>query len=92
MAVLTMGVARRLCRASRNSTIGTAADWMMRFLVHPNPSLLLAAQGASLCGMPPALKELTFMLGFRDGGLRSSPGQREAVARNRTCCTGRAGA
>jgi len=49
-------------------TIGTAADWMMRFLVHPNPSLHLAAQGASLCGMMPALKELAFMLGFRDGG------------------------
>ncbi len=31
------------------STIGTAADWMMRFLVHPNPPLRLAAQG---CGVP----------------------------------------
>ena len=49
-------------------TIGTAADWMMRFLVHPRPSLRLAAQGASLCGMLPALEELALMLGFRDDG------------------------
>ena len=41
---------------------------MMRFLVHPNPSLRLAAQGASLCGMMPVLRELAVMLGFRDGG------------------------
>src|ERR1700749_734594 len=45
-----------------------AADWMMRFLVPPAPSLRLAAQGASLCGMLPALQELAFMLGFRDSG------------------------
>ena len=55
-------------------TIGTAADWMMRFLVHPSPSLRLAAQGASLCGMLPALKELAFMLGFRDGGAEQFTG------------------
>lgn len=35
-------------------TIGTAADWLMRFLVCPTPTLQLAAQGASLCGMLPA--------------------------------------
>jgi hypothetical protein len=34
--------------AANAGTIGTAADWMMRFLVHPNPSLPLAAQGASM--------------------------------------------
>lgn len=49
-------------------TIGTAADWLMRFLVHPAPSLRLAARGAVLCGMLPALEELAVMLGFRDGG------------------------
>ena len=54
--------------------IGTAADWMMRFLVYPNPSLRLAAQGASLCGMVPALKELAVMLGFRDGGAEEFTG------------------
>ena len=64
--LLIPGVPREAADAG---TIGTAADWMMRFLVHPNPSLRLAAQGASLCGMLPALRELAVMLGFRDGGV-----------------------
>jgi hypothetical protein len=63
--ILVPGVPREAADAG---TIGTAADWMMRFLVHPSPSVRLAAHGASLCGMLPALKELAFMLGFRDGG------------------------
>jgi len=63
--ILVPGVPRETADAG---TIGTAADWMMRFLVHPTPSLGLAAQGASLCGMLPALTELAFMLGVRDGG------------------------
>jgi hypothetical protein len=63
--MLITGVPREAADAG---TIGTAADWMMRFLVHPNPSLSLAAEGASLCGMLPALKEMAFMLGFRDSG------------------------
>jgi hypothetical protein len=63
--ILVPGVPRETADAG---TIGTAADWMMRFLVHPTPSLGLAAQGASLCGMLPALKELAFMLGVGDGG------------------------
>jgi hypothetical protein len=63
--ILVSGVPRESADAG---TIGTAADWMMRFLVHATPSLGLAAQGASLCGMLPALKELAFMLGFRDCG------------------------
>jgi len=41
---------------------------MLRFLIHPTPSLRLAAQGASLCGMLPTLQELAVMLGFRDNG------------------------
>lgn len=63
--ILVPGVPREAADAG---TIGTAADWAMRFLVHPNPSLNLAAQGASLCGMLPALRELALMLGFRDSG------------------------
>jgi hypothetical protein len=47
---------------------------MMRFLVHPNPSLRLAAQGASLCGMIPVLRELAVMLGFRDRGVQEFTG------------------
>jgi len=31
-------------------TIGTAADWLLRFMLHPRPSLKLAAAGAALCG------------------------------------------
>lgn len=63
--VLVPGVPREIADAG---TIGTAADWMMRFLVHPEPSLRLAAQGAALCGMVPALKELASMLSIRNGG------------------------
>jgi hypothetical protein len=69
--LLIPGVPREVADAG---TIGTAADWMLRFLVHPNPSLRLAAQGASLCGMLPALKELAFKLGFRDSGAETFTG------------------
>ena len=69
--ILVPGVPRGAADAG---TIGTAADWMMRFLVHPNPSLRLAAQGASLCEMLPALQELAFMLGFRDSGAEQFTG------------------
>lgn len=69
--MLIPGVPREAADAG---TIGTAADWMMRFLVHPNPSLRLAAQGASMCGMLPVLKELAFTLGFRDGGTEEFAG------------------
>jgi len=69
--ILIPGVPRETADAG---TIGTAADWMMRFLMHPNPSLRLAAQGAALCGMLPALKELAFMLGFPDGGAETFEG------------------
>ena len=69
--ILIPGVSREAADAG---TIGTAADWMMRFLVHPNPSLRLAAQGASLCEMMSALRELAVMLGFRDGGVEEFTG------------------
>jgi hypothetical protein len=69
--LLIPGVPREAADAG---TIGTAADWMMRFLVRPNPSLRLAAHGASLCGMLPALQDLAFMLGFRDSGTETFTG------------------
>ena len=69
--LLVPGVAREVADAG---TIGTATDWMLRFLVHPNPTLHLAAHGASLCGMLPALKDLAFMLGFRDSGTETFTG------------------
>jgi hypothetical protein len=31
-------------------TVGAAADWLLRFMLHPRPSLALAATGAALCG------------------------------------------
>ena len=31
-------------------TVGTAADWLLRFMLHPRPSLEFAAVGAALCG------------------------------------------
>ena len=69
--LLIPGVPREAADAG---TIGTAADWMLRFLVHPNPSLSLAAHGASLCGMLPALQDLAFMLGFRNSGTETFTG------------------
>lgn len=63
--VLVPGVPREVADAG---TIGTAADWLMRFLVSPVPSLGLAEQGAALCGMLPALQELADLLGVRGGG------------------------
>jgi hypothetical protein len=36
------------------STVGTAADWLLRFLLHPSPGLELAARGAVLCGAQPS--------------------------------------
>jgi hypothetical protein len=49
-------------------TIGTAADWLLRFLFHPRPSLKLAAAGAALChrrsGMGEALTEIAESLGY----------------------------
>lgn len=69
--MLVPGVGRD---AADPRTIGTAADWMLRFLVHPTPSLRLAAHGAKLCGMLPVMKDPAFMLGFRDGGADTFPG------------------
>lgn len=49
-------------------TVGTAADWLLRFLLHPRPSLALAVAGANLCGrrfgMPDALAEFAASLGY----------------------------
>lgn len=71
-------------------TIGTAADWLMRFLVHPTPSLRLAAAGAGLCGMQGALKSIALMLGYTGIGAERFtgpvPGSTvEPEALNREC-------
>ena len=57
-------------------TLGTAADWLLRFLVHPRPSLRLAATGARMFGvrrvrpevaMLAALGEIAASLGLPGG-------------------------
>ncbi len=49
-------------------TVGTAADWLLRLMLHPRPSLRLAAAGAALCGrrsgMAEALLEIAGSLGY----------------------------
>lgn len=54
-------------------TLGTAADWLLRFLLHPRPALSLAAMGAGLygrrSGMPDALAGLAASLGYDDDAL-----------------------
>jgi hypothetical protein len=45
-------------------TVGTAADWLLRFLLHPKPSLALAAAGADLCGMDEAFTDIAVSLGY----------------------------
>jgi hypothetical protein len=56
-------------RAEANpGSVGTAADWLLRFMMHPRPSLKLAATGAALCGrrsgMAEALIEIAESLGY----------------------------
>lgn len=56
-------------------TVGTAADWLLRFLVHPRPSVHLAAKGAVLYGegvrqsvaVLAALGEIAVSLGLPGG-------------------------
>lgn len=55
-------------------TIGTAADWLMRFLVHPTPSLGLAVDGARLCNMMPALGSIAELLGYSSIGTETFTG------------------
>lgn len=51
--------------ASTGGTLGGAFDWLVRFLVDPDPGLELAATGARLYGgrMPVALRELADLIG-----------------------------
>ena len=45
-------------------TVGTAADWLLRFLLHPKPSLALPVVGADLCGMNEAFTDIAVSLGY----------------------------
>jgi hypothetical protein len=48
-------------------TVGTGADWLLRFLLHPRPSLALAAAGARLCGLDDAFADIALSLGYGPG-------------------------
>jgi hypothetical protein len=64
--VLVVPSAERL--EANPGTVGTAADWLLRFMLHPRPSLALAARGAVLCGrrsgMIEALIEIAESIGY----------------------------
>lgn len=75
--VLTVPPAQRA--EADPGTIGTAADWLLRFLVHPSPRLELAARGALRYGAQPgkpgpgllaALEELAQTLGMTRADFR----------------------
>ena len=88
--ILVPGVPREAADAG---TIGTAADWMMRFLVHPTPVTATRRAGS----IPVRNAAVVAGTGGHAGVSRqrnrsSSAGQPQALTRSRTCCTGRAGA
>lgn len=61
-------------------TVGTAADWLLRFMLHPRPSLALAAAGADLCDtrsrMIDALLEIAGSLGHSsDAVMNAEPSE-----------------
>jgi hypothetical protein len=55
-------------REANPGTVGTAADWLLRFMVYPLPSLTLAATGATLFGprscMVEVLLEIAESIGY----------------------------
>ncbi|GIF63901.1 hypothetical protein Ais01nite_19360 [Asanoa ishikariensis] len=48
------------------ATIGSAFDWMVRFMTHPRPDLRLALRGARTPAVRVAVRELALMLGYRE--------------------------
>lgn len=48
------------------ATIGSAFDWMVRFMVHPRPDLRLALAGVRVPRVRRAVQELALMLGYGD--------------------------
>jgi hypothetical protein len=60
-------------------TVGTAADWLLRFLLYPTPSLAIAAAGADLCGMDDALTDIAVSLGYELDSIGAPSGQADFV-------------
>lgn len=48
------------------ATVGSAFDWMVRFMVHPRPDLRLAMAGVRIPLVRRAVQELALMLGYED--------------------------
>lgn len=48
------------------ATIGSAFDWMVRFMVHPRPDLRLALIGVRIPPVRQAVHDLALMLGYPD--------------------------
>jgi hypothetical protein len=71
-------------RAEANpGTVGTAADWLLRFMLHPQPSLEFAAVGAVLSGrrsgMFEALVDIAGSLGYDPADALPSTGISECT-------------
>jgi hypothetical protein len=71
-------------RAEANpGTVGTAADWLLRFMLRPRPSLEFAAVGAALSGrrsgMIEALVEIAESLGYDPADALPSTGAAECT-------------
>ena len=80
--------------AANPGTVGTAADWLLRFLLHPRPSLQLASLGAVLCGRQAGLTGvLVDIAAIARQGIRRirGDGQRR-FHRSRSWCPGGPGA
>ena len=73
-------------------TVGTAADWLLRFMLHPRPSLKLAAAGAApFPGVPGQVVPQVPAVGDLDRVRAAVPGALEwcpARSRQITCAPG----
>jgi hypothetical protein len=57
-------------RSGEPGTIGSAFDWMVRFMVHPRPDLRLALIGVRMPPVRQAVHEMALMLGYLGRELR----------------------
>jgi hypothetical protein len=76
-------------RAEANpGTVGTAADWLLRFLVQPRPSLELAANGALLCGARRAAPSTGMLAALGDIASSLGLGRSQVVGSDETAFAG----
>lgn len=65
-------------------TVGTAADWLLRFLLHPQPDMHLAALGVMQCArakinLSVALADITESVGVSQSSMAPVPKKREVA-------------